>query len=142
MKTIFVKPAKIEKKWYLIDAEGKNLGRVAAAAAKILRGKNKPEFTPHQDMGDFVIIVNAEKAALTGNKREDKVYYRHTGYPGGLRSENYEKLVARKPTTPMEKAVKGMLPKGPLGYKMFTKVKVYAGDKHPHEAQQPIKIEI
>ncbi|MFA5570677.1 MAG: 50S ribosomal protein L13 [Sphaerochaetaceae bacterium] len=142
MKTIYVKPASIEKKWYLIDAEGKRLGRVAALAAKILRGKHKPEFAPLHDNGDFVIIINAEKAALSGNKVEDKIYYRHSNYPGGLKQENYASVVARKPTFPMEHAVKGMLPKGPLGNKMFTKVKVYAGSDHPHAAQQPITLEM
>lgn len=142
MKTIFVKPASIEKRWYLIDAEGKELGRVAVTAARILRGKNKPEYTPHQDMGDFVIIINADKAALTGNKYEDKLYYRHSGYPSGLRKENYASVIVRKPTFPMEHAVKGMLPKGALGNKMFTKLKVYAGSAHPHIAQQPILVEM
>src|SRR5690554_5181014 len=142
MKTIFVKPATIVKKWYLIDAEGKRLGRVATAAARILRGKNKPEYAPHQDMGDFVIIINAEKAALSGNKYEDKKYYRHSNYPGGLTEETYADVIVRKPTFPMEHAVKGMLPKGALGYKLFTNMKVYADDKHPHAAQQPIQVEI
>lgn len=142
MKTIFVKPATIEKKWYVIDAEGKRLGRVATVAARILRGKNKPEFVPHQDMGDFVIIINAEKAALSGNKYEDKTYYRHSNYPGGLRKETYAEVIVRKPTFPMEHAVKGMLPKGALGNKLFTNMKVYAGDVHPHAAQQPIQVEI
>ncbi|MDD3942115.1 MAG: 50S ribosomal protein L13 [Sphaerochaetaceae bacterium] len=142
MKTIFVKPATIVKKWYVIDAEGKELGRVAVAAARILRGKNKPEYVPHQDMGDFVIIINAAKAALTGNKYQDKMYYRHSNYPGGLTTESYADMVVRKPTFPMEHAVKGMLPKGPLGNKLFTNMKVYAGDTHPHAAQQPIQVEI
>jgi large subunit ribosomal protein L13 len=142
MKTIFVKPATIVKKWYLIDAEGKELGRVAVAAARILRGKNKPEYAPHQDMGDFVIIVNAAKAALSGNKYQDKKYYRHSNYPGGLTTESYADMVVRKPTFPMEHAVKGMLPKGPLGNKLFTNMKVYAGENHPHTAQQPIQVEI
>jgi large subunit ribosomal protein L13 len=142
MKTIFVKPATIEKKWYLIDAEGKELGRVAVVAARILRGKNKPEYVPHQDMGDYVIIINAAKAALSGNKYQDKKYYRHSNYPGGLTTESYADMVVRKPTFPMEHAVKGMLPKGPLGYKLFTNMKVYAGETHPHAAQQPISVEI
>ena len=142
MKTIFVKPATIVKKWYVIDAEGKELGRVAVAAARILRGKNKPEYVPHQDMGDFVIIIHASKAALTGNKYQDKMYYRHSNYPGGLTTESYADMVVRKPTFPMEHAVKGMLPKGPLGNKLFTNMKVYAGDTHPHAAQQPIQVEI
>ncbi|MDX9809879.1 MAG: 50S ribosomal protein L13 [Sphaerochaetaceae bacterium] len=142
MKTIFVKPQSIEKKWYLIDAEGKELGRVAVAAARILRGKNKPEFVRHQDLGDFVIIINAAKAALTGNKYEDKKYYRHSQYPGGLTVEPYARMIVRKPTFPMEHAVKGMLPKGRLGNKLFTNMKVYAGADHPHAAQQPVKVEI
>jgi len=142
MKTIFVKPQSIEKKWYLIDAEGKELGRVAVAAARILRGKNKPEFVRHQDLGDFVIIINAAKAALTGNKYEDKKYYRHSQYSGGLTVETYARLIVRKPTFPMEHAVKGMLPKGRLGNKLFTNMKVYAGADHPHAAQQPVKVEI
>lgn len=142
MKTIFVKPSEVERKWFIIDAAGQPLGRVAVKAADILRGKNKALYTPHQEIGDYVIIVNATEAVMTGNKRSDKMYYRHSGYLGGLKSENYEKLVARKPTAPMEKAIKGMLPKGPLGYKLFTNVKVYAGADHPHAAQQPIKIEM
>lgn len=142
MKTIFVKPLTVQKKWYLIDAEGKELGRVAVAAARILRGKNKPEYVPHQDMGDFVIIINAEKAALTGKKYEDKMYYHHSGYPGGLRETNYADMIKRNPVFPMEHAVKGMLPRGPLGRKLFTHMKVYAGAKHPQEAQQPITVEI
>ncbi len=141
MKTIFVKPQTMEKKWYLIDAEGKELGRVAVMAANILRGKNKPEYVPNQDMGDYVIIINAEKAALTGNKAQDKMYRRVSMYPGGMKEETYAQMVVRKPTYPMEHAVKGMLPKGPLGRKLFTNMKVYAGDKHPHAAQQPIKVE-
>ncbi len=142
MKTIFVKPNEIERKWFLIDAAGQPLGRVAVKAAEILRGKHKALYTPHQEVGDYVIIVNAAEAALTGNKKADKMYYRHSGYLGGLKSENYDKLVSRKPTAPMEKAVKGMLPKGTLGNKLFTNVKVYAGADHPHAAQQPVKIEM
>ncbi|HZJ89053.1 MAG TPA: 50S ribosomal protein L13 [Sphaerochaeta sp.] len=142
MKTIFVKPLTLEKKWYLIDAEGKELGRVATAVAHILRGKNKRYYTPHQDMGDHVIIINAEKAALTGKKRTNKLYYRHSGYPGGLRQYTYEELLERNPVLPMELAIKGMLPKGKLGRQMFTKLRVYAGNEHRQQAQQPIKIEI
>lgn len=142
MKTIFVKPATMEKKWYIIDAEGKNLGRVAVAAARILRGKNKPEYVPHQDMGDYVIIINAAKATVTGNKVDDKMYYRHSMYPGGLKAESYGEVINRKPTYPMEHAVKGMLPSGKLGEKLFTNVKIYAGAEHPHQAQQPIAVEI
>jgi large subunit ribosomal protein L13 len=137
MKTIFVKPKDIERKWFLIDAQGQVLGRVAEKAACILRGKHKAAYTPHQEVGDYVIIINAEKAVLTGNKVKNKLYYRHTGYPGGIKVDNYEKLVARKPTSPMEKAVKGMLPKGTLGNKLFSNVKIYAGAEHPHAAQKP-----
>lgn len=142
MKTIFVKPNEVERKWYVIDAAGQPLGRVAVKATTILRGKNKALYTPHQEVGDYVIIVNAKDAVMTGKKRSDKMYYRHSGYLGGLKSENYEKLIARKPTAPMEKAVKGMLPRGPLGFKLFTNVKIYAGAEHPHTAQLPEKIEM
>lgn len=142
MKTIFVKPLTIQKKWYLIDAEGKELGKVAVAAARILRGKNKPIYVPHQDMGDYVIIINAEKAALSGNKYQDKMYYRHSNYPGGLRSYSYADMIKRNPVYPMERAVKGMLPRGPLGRKLYTNMKVYAGANHQQQAQQPIKVEI
>ncbi|HIV99133.1 MAG TPA: 50S ribosomal protein L13 [Candidatus Ornithospirochaeta avicola] len=142
MKTIFVNPASIEKKWYLIDAEGQNLGKVAVKAARILRGKDKAEYVPHQDMGDYVIIINAAKAAVTGNKMEDKKYYRHSMFPGGLREESYGELLVRKPTYPMEHAVKGMLPHGKLGRKLFTNVKIYADANHPHMAQNPVKVEL
>ncbi|MDT4761306.1 50S ribosomal protein L13 [Sphaerochaeta sp. PS] len=142
MKTIFVKPLTVQKKWYLIDAEGKELGRVAVAAARILRGKNKPEYVPHQDMGDFVIIINAEKAALTGNKYQDKMYYHHSNFPGGLKQTSYADMIKRKPVFPMEHAVKGMLPRGPLGRKLFTNMRVYAGANHQQTAQQPITVEI
>lgn len=142
MKTIFVKPLEQEKKWYLIDAEGKELGRVAVAAANILRGKNKPEYVPHQDLGDYVIIINAAKAALTGNKANDKMYRRVSGYAGGMKEETYAQTVERKPCYPMEHAIKGMLPKGPLGRKLFTNLHVYADEKHVHAAQQPVKVEI
>ncbi len=142
MKTIFEKPYKVERKWYVIDAEGVALGRVAVKAASILRGKNKACYTPHQEVGDFVIIINADKATLSGKKRTDKIYYRHSGWMGGLKAETYEKVVAKKPTMPMEKAVKGMLPNGPLGNKLFTNVKIYTGTDHPHAAQQPTAIEV
>jgi len=142
MKTIFVKPLTLEKKWYIIDAEGKELGRVAVAAVDILRGKNKPEYVPHQDMGDFVIIINAAKAALSGKKFTDKKYYRHSNYPGGLSCELYKDAVVRKPCFPMEHAIKGMLPKGSLGRKLFTNVKVYAGADHPHAAQKAVAVEL
>ena len=142
MDTVFVKPAKVERKWFVIDAEGKVLGRVAARAASIVRGKEKVIFAPHQEMGDFVVIINADKAALTGRKSVQKMYYHHTGYVGSLKSVNYEKLAARHPASPMELAVKGMLPKGPLGRKLFKNVKVYAGPKHPHAAQNPQPINL
>lgn len=139
MRTIYVKP---QKNWYVIDAAGKELGRVAVVAANILRGKNKPEYMPNEDMGDYVIIINAEKAALTGNKAQDKMYRRVSGYAGGMKEENYLETVARKPTYPMEHAIKGMLPKGPLGRKIFTNLHVYAGSEHPHAAQKPVQVEI
>jgi large subunit ribosomal protein L13 len=140
MKTIFLNPKKIEQKWYLIDAEGETLGSVAVKAANILRGKNKPYYTPHQNVGDFVIIINSEKAVLTGQKRKNKLYYKHSGYPGGLYVTNYEKMIAKKPTFPVEHAVQGMLPKNRLGRKLFRNLKVYAGTDHPHSAQKPEKI--
>jgi len=142
MRTIFLKPAEIERKWVPIDAEGVALGRVAVEAANIVRGKKKAGYTPHQEVGDYVVIINASKALMTGNKEEAKMYYHHSGYLGGMKSENYKKLIAKKPTAPMEKAIKGMLPKGPLGYKLFTNVKVYGDAAHPHDAQKPEKIEI
>lgn len=142
MKTIFVKPAEVERKWFLINAEGKPLGRIAAKAASIVRGKEKAIFTPHQEIGDYVVIVNAEKALLTGRKPEQKLYHRHSGYPGGLKTMNYEKLSEKHPAWPMELAVKGMLPKGPLGRKLLKNVKVYAGSEHPHSGQNPQSIEI
>ena len=141
MKTIFVKPKDIDRKWYLIDAEGKRLGHLAVEAVKVLRGKKKALYTPHQEVGDFLVIINADKVELSGNKREGKVYYRHTGYPGGIRSETFSSLISRKPTSPLEKAIKGMLPKGRLGRKLFNNVKVYSGTDHPHIAQKPEKIE-
>ncbi|MDC7218726.1 MAG: 50S ribosomal protein L13 [Spirochaetales bacterium] len=142
MKTKFVKPADANRKWVLIDAEGVALGRVAVKAASILRGKNKPSYTPNLETGDYVVIINAEKAKMSGNKAKDKIYYKHSGYMGGLTSENYETLVERKPTAPMEKAIKGMLPSGPLGNQLFRNVKVYAGAEHPHAAQSPVKVEV
>jgi len=142
MKTLFVKPADVEHKWYLVDAEGKVLGRLASRVVAILRGKNKPVYAPHWDLGDSVIIVNAGKVRLTGRKPAQKMYYRHSGYPGGFRAEPFEKLIARRPTAPVEHAIRGMLPKGPLGRRMFQRLKVYPGANHPHAAQQPIKIEL
>ena len=142
MKTIFVKPHEVVRKWYLIDAEGKVLGKVAAKAAELVRGKHKPLYTPHQEIGDYVIIINADKVVLTGRKPKQKEYYRHSGYPGGLSSETFEKAIKRKPVFPLEHAIRGMLPKGRLGRKLFTNVKVYADGRHPHGAQQPETIEI
>ena len=141
MKTLNVKPAQVERKWWLVDAEGQVLGRLASRVALLLRGKHKPAFAPNAETGDWVVIVNAEKAVVTGKKAKDKVYYRHSGYPGGLKTVNYEKVLARKPTFPMEQAIKRMLPKGPLGRKLFTNVKIYAGPSHPHAAQKPERIE-
>lgn len=142
MKTYSAKPLEVERKWYLIDAEGKTLGRLASLVANILRGKNKPQFTPHIDTGDFVIIINAEKIRVTGNKETDKKYYRHTGYPGGLKVTSFKELMEKNPIAAIEKAVKGMLPHNTLGQEQFNKLKVYAGDKHPHEAQKPVLYEM
>ncbi|MFP4179588.1 MAG: 50S ribosomal protein L13 [Spirochaetaceae bacterium] len=142
MKTIFPNKNEVERKWYVVDVEGKRIGRVATEIAALLRGKHKPEFSYHQEIGDYVIIVNADKVVLTGNKMTDKMYYRHSGYPGGLFSETFEQSIKRKPTYPMERAVWGMLPKGPLGRKMYNNLKVYAGPVHPHAAQQPEKLEL
>jgi large subunit ribosomal protein L13 len=141
MKTVFAKPSSVERKWYVIDAEGKVLGKVAAKVASIVRGKNKPVFMPNQEIGDFVVVINADKIVVTGKKAEQKMYYRHTGYVGGLKSTNFETLIGRHPTMPLENAIKGMLPKGPLGRKMAKNAKLYAGTKHPHESQKPVPIE-
>jgi len=141
MKTVFVKPDSVDRKWYIIDAEGKVLGRVAAKVAAIVRGKNKAIFVPNQEIGDYVVIINAEKVVVTGRKTEQKMYYRHTGYAGGLKTANYEKVLERHPTMPLEAAIKGMLPKGPLGRKMAKNVKIYAGASHPHSAQNPEAID-
>jgi large subunit ribosomal protein L13 len=137
MKTVSTKPADVTRDWYVVDAEGKTLGRMATEIARRLRGKHKPEYTPHVDTGDYIIVFNAEKVRVTGNKAKDKMYYRHTGYPGGLRSMSFEKMVDHAPERTVEFAVKGMLPKGPLGRAMYAKLKVYAGTEHPHQAQQP-----
>ena len=142
MKTIFPKKSDVERKWYVVDVEGKRIGRVATEVAAILRGKHKPEFTYHQEMGDYVIVVNADKVVMSGNKMLDKLYYRHSGYPGGLTGETFGQVLKRKPTYPMERAVWGMLPNGSLGRKMFKNLKVYAGPSHPHAAQQPEKLDI
>ena len=137
MKTISVKPESVKRDWYVIDAEGETLGRMATEIAVRLRGKHKPEYTPHVDTGDYIVVVNAEKVQVTGNKAKDKIYHRHTGYPGGLKSISFEKLIDKAPERVVQNAVKGMLPKGPLGRAMFKKMKVYAGAEHPHNAQQP-----
>ncbi|MBM4306379.1 MAG: 50S ribosomal protein L13 [Deltaproteobacteria bacterium] len=142
MKTYQAKKEEVEHQWYLVDAEGKVLGRLATELANILRGKKKPIYTPHVDTGDFVIVVNAGKVALTGKKMKDKIYYHHTGHPGGIREMNAEKLLAKKPTEMIRIAVKGMLPKTSLGRQMIRKLKIYAGAKHPHEAQKPISLQV
>lgn len=137
MSTFFAKNESVEKDWFLVDAENLILGRLASEIAKILRGKNKPIFTPNVDTGDFVIVVNAEKIAVTGNKMSDKIYYHHTGYPGGIKSISLEKLLSKRPEEVIKKAVWGMLPKNSLGRKLITKLKIYKGAEHPHEAQKP-----
>jgi len=142
MKTFSAKPETVKRDWFVIDAEDKVLGRLATEIARRLRGKHKAEYTPHVDTGDYIVVINADKVAVTGNKFKDKMYHRHTGYPGGLKSVNFEKLQATKPEMIIEKAVKGMLPKNPLGRDMFRKLKVYAGSEHNHAAQQPTALEI
>ena len=137
MKTYMANPDKIERKWYVVDAEGQTLGRLAAEVAKVLRGKNKPEFTPHIDTGDNVIVINAEKIKVTGKKLDQKVYYHHSDYVGGMKETTLKEMLAKKPEKVLELAVKGMLPKGPLGRDMYTKLFVYAGPEHKHEAQKP-----
>lgn len=137
MNTFMAKPNEVERKWYVVDAEGMVLGRLASQVASILRGKNKPTYTPNVDTGDHVIIINADKAVLTGNKLNDKIYYHHTGYVGHMKETPYSKLMAEKPEFAVKKAIVGMLPKGPLGRKMATKLRVYAGAEHGHEAQKP-----
>jgi len=137
MKTIFVNPKEVERKWYVIDASGIPLGKVAERAAVLLQGKHKPIFVRHQEIGDYVVIINADKVDVTGNKRRDKMYHRHTGYPGGIRSENFATAIKRNPVFPVEHAVRGMLPKNRIGRKQFTNMKVYAGTDHPHAAQKP-----
>ena len=142
MSTYMAKVETVERKWYVIDAAGKPLGRVAVAAANILRGKHRPEFTPHVDCGEFVIVINADKAILTGNKLEQKYYRRHTGYIGGLKETKYKTLMATKPELAMELAVKGMLPHNSIGAKSATRLKVYAGAEHAHAAQKPVAVEV
>ena len=142
MKTFVAKPHEVTRDWFVIDAKDKILGRVASEVSHRLRGKHKPEFTPHVDTGDYIIIINASDIVVSGNKSHDKKYFRHTGYPGGIRETNFEKMQARFPGRAIQKAVKGMLPKGPLGYAMIKKLKVYAGAEHPHTAQQPKPLEL
>ena len=137
MKTYMANPDKIERKWYVVDAEGQTLGRLAAEVAKVLRGKNKPEFTPHIDTGDNVIVINAEKIKVTGKKLDQKVYYHHSDYVGGMKETTLREMTAKKPEQVIELAVKGMLPKGPLGRTMIKKLHVYAGAEHAHQAQKP-----
>lgn len=142
MKTYFANSENTEHKWYVVDASGKVLGRLATQIAKYLRGKHKPEYTPHADAGDYIVVINASEVKVTGNKEQDKVYYRHSGFPGGLKETTFEKLMAKDPTQIIELAVKGMLPKNPLGRAMLRKLKVYADADHPHTAQQPVAINL
>lgn len=137
VKTYTPKESEIERAWYLVDAEGQTLGRIASRIASVLRGKHKPSYTPHLDTGDYVVVINAEKVEVTGRKRRDKMYYRHSRYPGGLRSLNFEEMIDRHPDRVLRLAVKGMLPSGPLGRQMLAKLKVYSGEDHPHAAQNP-----
>lgn len=139
-KTFSAKPAEVERKWLLVDAKDQTLGRLASQIAIILRGKHKPEYTPHVDTGDFIVVINARYLAVTGKKLTDKKYYRHSGFPGGITMVTFGEMQARFPGRALEKAVKGMLPKGPLGYAMIKKLKVYADDCHPHSAQQPVAV--
>ena len=141
MKTFSAKPSDITHDWFVVDASGKTLGRLASAVAHRLRGKHKASFTPHMDTGDYIIVTNVEKLRVTGNKAQDKLYHRHSGYPGGISTTNFADMQARFPGRALQKAVKGMLPKGPLGYAMLKKLKLYAGESHPHAAQQPKPIE-
>jgi large subunit ribosomal protein L13 len=142
MKTFSARQEDVKHDWYLIDASGKTLGRLSTEIARRLKGKHKPEYTPHVDTGDYVVVVNADKIRVTGNKRKDKIYYRHTGYIGNLKSVSLEKLLQEKPERALQQAVKGMLPRSPLGRKMFSKLKVFAGPEHPHQAQQPKPLDV
>ncbi|MGI6157022.1 MAG: 50S ribosomal protein L13 [Saccharofermentanales bacterium] len=142
MKTYMPNAGDVERQWFLVDAEGQVLGRLATKIAAILRGKHKPEFTPHADMGDFVVVINADKVVLTGKKEQQKIYRRHSGYPGGLREIPYEQMMEKHPERVLETAVRGMLPKNSIGRQMFRKLKVYAGPEHKHHAQKPVKIEL
>lgn len=142
MKTLSAKPATVKRDWYVVDAAGKTLGRLSTEIARRLRGKHKPEYTPHVDTGDYIIVINAEQVRVTGRKASDKMYYSHTGFPGGLKSISFDKLIVKAPEQVIEHSVKGMLPKGPLGRAMFKKLKIYAGSEHPHAAQQPKELDI
>jgi large subunit ribosomal protein L13 len=142
MKTFSAKPAEVRRDWYVVDATGKTLGRLSTEIARRLRGKHKPEYTPHVDTGDYIVVVNAEKIRVTGNKLKDKMYHHHTGYIGNLKSTNLEKLLEETPERALQYAVKGMLPKGPLGRKMMGKLRVFAGPEHNHAAQQPIPLDV
>ena len=142
MKTFSAKPAEVRRDWYVVDATGKTLGRLSTEIARRLRGKHKPEYTPHVDTGDYIVVINAEKVRVTGNKLKDKMYHHHTGYIGNLKSMPLEKLLETHPERAIEKAVKGMLPRGPLGRQMLSKLRVFAGPEHSHAAQQPIPLEV
>ena len=142
MKSYMARPLQVERKWYVVDAEGKHLGRLATEIVRVLRGKNKPQYTPHVDVGDFVVVVNTDRVAVTGRKAEQKVYRRHSGYPGGMKETSYEQMLARKPTEVLRKAVYGMMPKTRLARKQFKKLKIYAGPEHPHAAQDPQTLEV
>jgi large subunit ribosomal protein L13 len=142
MKSYMARPLEVERKWFVVDAEGEHLGRLAAEIAKILRGKNKVQYTPHVDVGDFVVVVNAERVVVTGKKAEQRVYRRHSGYPGGMKETSYEQMLARKPTEILRKAVYGMMPKTRLARQQFRKLKIYAGPEHPHTAQNPQSLEV
>ena len=142
MKSYMARPLEVERKWYVVDAEGQHLGRLATEIVRVLRGKNKPQYTPHVDVGDFVVVVNADRVAVTGRKAEQRVYRRHSGYPGGMKETSYEQMLARKPTEVIRKAVYGMMPKTRLARKQFKKLKIYAGPEHPHSAQDPQTLEV
>ena len=142
MKTYFATNETAENKWYVVDAQGKILGRLATQIAKYLRGKHKPEYTPHTDVGDYIVVINAEQIAVTGNKSQDKQYYDHSGFPGGIKGVSLEKLLVKNPRQVIERAVKGMLPKNSLGRDMLRKLKIYVGNEHPHSAQQPVEINL
>jgi len=142
MKTYSAKPSDIKQDWFVVDASGKTLGRLASEIARRLRGKHKPEYTPHMDTGDYIVVINAKEVKVTGKKRTDKIYHHHTGFPGGVKSISFDKLMEKKPEMIIEKAVKGMLPRGPLGREMYRKLKVYPGAEHKHAAQQPKALEL